>query len=184
MLLMFSLVKLRNYCSFFFRKICLLKQNDKIIKNNIYIFVINLLYKLKLNFIIRRFNIQFLYHVDNLYFYEDFKIQQQFNIKPIILNCYVIYKHQKQKNIEEEDMKKEDKYINTDIIFNTDMKFNIDNVIKKYDYKVPLIMLFTNEKINMENLYKIEISLFKNNKIIKVEYYWDNILYENLNNII
>ncbi len=175
---MFSLIKLRNYCSFFFRKICLLKQNDKIIKNNVYIFVINLLYKLKLNFIIRRFNINFLYQVDNLYFYEDFKIQQQFNIKPIILNCYVIYKHPIQKNIEQENMEQEDKYINTD------MKFNIDDVIKKYDYKVPLIMLFTNEKINMKNLFKIEISLFKNNKITKVEYYWDNILYDNLNNII
>ena len=152
------LILIRNKLNFFFfKKICIVERNKKIIKNGIIIFLFNLLYNLNFVYLLSYLNINILYKIDELYFYEEFKEKKTFSITPIFLTFKIL------KNNESNELTER---------------------IKKYDTKVPLKLFFINENININNFNKIYLNILKNFKSKELNYDINEVIDKRITDII
>lgn len=152
------LILIRNKLNFFFfKKICIVERKKKIIKNGIIIFLFNLLYNFNFVYLLSYLNVNILYKIDELYFYEEFKEKKTFSITPIFLTFKIL------KNNESNELTER---------------------IKKYDTKVPLKLFFINENININNFNKIYLNILKNFKNKELNYDINEVIDKRITDII
>jgi len=116
---------------FFTSKIIIIEKNNKIINNKFYLFFINLLFFINFQQIIKIFKINYLYSIDNIYFYEDYKKNNKI-INPIILSAKIVC---------------------------DENEIDFLNNFKKYNFSIPINIILYNEKIF--NYKLIILKIFK-----------------------
>jgi hypothetical protein len=132
------------FINFFQKKILLLEKNKQLIDNKITIFVVNCFYNFGLNYIFKYNNINIVYKIDNLIFYDENK-KKKLYVNGIIIDS-TIHKE------------------------NNDLK-SIDflNVIKNYSLNMPINIIIKLEKIDLYDVLKIKFlkcGIIKTNKFI------------------
>jgi hypothetical protein len=153
-------IKIRNkLVRVFSTKIILIEKNNQIISNNLLMLLSSLIYKINYQEILFIFKINYLYKIDNIYFYEDYTNNNI--ICPIILSAKITTYNEQTE---------------------LDNKIDIINNISKYNLSVPLYIFIYNEKIN--NINNIEFKIFKSGKIIDIIINYNNNKYKKIYELI
>ena len=127
-----NLIQLRNYYISTFNKRILIFEKNKILVDNYYLlFFMNLVYPLGFKYILKNLNINYVYELDNLIFFED--NNKQLNIGSIIIDVTV-----------------NNEYDN----------FNILDILKKYSLNMPIYIFAKLENINLKDSIRINILKF------------------------
>ena len=151
-------INFRNIYKYQTKKIILIEKNNKIIKSTFICGVVQLMSNLNLNFLINILNYNYLFIIDDMYFYYTHTKPQNKIIFSIITNCFIKY--------------------NT---FN----YDITEKILKYNLEVPMFIIFENENIlflTSENNIIIEFNLLNLNQ--NKRYLIEEIKYKKLGEII
>lgn len=136
----------------FKKKILLIEKNKKIIDNKIIIFIINISYCFLIKYIFKYNQINIVYEVDELIFYEEYKLN---NIKiNLILQNIILIDDTSNKEI------------------------SILDKLNKYNKNVPVFIFMKLENIKETN--KIKLFLNKNKNIIIIEHLLKDIMYKKL----
>lgn len=114
-------IQFRNFYKTQTKQIIVIEKNKQIIKNNWYIWPMQILVFLNLTYIIEFFNFNYIYNIDNIYFYNDIK-------SPNIIKLY-----------------------SSVIIEFSYNKINITDIIKKYHIDVPIYIIFDLENLEGNN---------------------------------
>lgn len=155
------LINLREwFVKTFNKKILLIEKDNQLITNKLIIFILNLLYFIIfIKYILNFFEINVVYELDGLIFYDDNK-KHELTINQVILGFDII---------------------NTNNIENTDTN-NIENnmlqKINKYSKKIPFYIIAQLENIDIHS--NIKITLMNRGKIKTNEYEIKKILYYKL----
>jgi hypothetical protein len=140
------IIQFRNFYKTQTKQVIVVEKDKQIIKNNWYIWPIQILVFLNLTNIIEFFNFNYLYNIDNIYFYNDIKSQSTMKL-----------------------------YSSVIIEFLYD-KIDITDIIKKYHIDVPIYIIFDLENleendivitIKVLNLGKIKINTYNDFNDIK-----------------
>ena len=116
------IIQFRNFYKTQTKQVIVVEKDKQIIKNNWYIWPIQILVFLNLTNIIEFFNFNYLYNIDNIYFYNDIKSQSIMKL-----------------------------YSSVIIEFLYD-KINITDIIKKYHINVPIYIIFDIENLEEHNI--------------------------------
>lgn len=116
------IIQFRNFYKTQTKQVIVVEKDKQIIKNNWYIWPIQILVFLKLTNIIEFFNFNYLYNIDNIYFYNDIKSQSIVKL-----------------------------YSSVIIEFLYD-KIDITDIIKKYHIDVPIYIIFDLENLEEHNI--------------------------------
>jgi len=133
-------IKVRDIYKYQSKQIILVEKDDKIIRNTLLLWSIQLLSIFGLSFIINKFGLNYLYLMDDIYFYHTQKETKPKIIFSVINNCLI-------KN-----------------------SWNIENItekILKYNIDVPLRIIIENENIDENDNIEFEV-LHLGQKKIKV----------------
>lgn len=133
-------IKLRDIYKYQSKQIILVEKDDKIIRNTLLIWSIQLLSIFGLSFIINKFGLNYLYLMDDIYFYDTQKETKPKIIFSVINNC---------------------------LIKNSWNNENITEKILKYNIDVPLRIIIENENIDENDNIEFEV-LHLGQKKIKV----------------
>jgi hypothetical protein len=137
-----NIITLREkFINLFQKKILLLEKNKQLIDNKIIIFFVNRFYNFGLNYIFKYNNINVVYKIDNLIFYDENKIKKLY-VNGIIIDS-TIYKEN-------------NKLTSIDFL----------NVLKKYSLNIPISIIIKLEKIDLYDVIKIK---FLKNGVIKTK---------------
>ena len=129
----FFIIKVHTFISNLFKKIIIIEKNNNIVNNNLILVFIQLLSVLNLNIIIKYLNYNYLYLIDNMYYYHTKDgIQSKITIG-IIHNCIININLCCEQNI------------------NLYYEQNITKQILKYHICVPLYMIINNENIDIDD---------------------------------
>jgi hypothetical protein len=112
-----------KYLNIIKKKILLIEKNNKLIDNNLIIFSINRLYNFNLKHLLKYYNYNIVYELDNLIFYDE-NIINKLTIQSIIINV-------SHSNDESEN--------------------NITETIKKYSLNIPIYIIVKLEKFNIKS---------------------------------
>lgn len=140
-----NIITLREiFINLFQKKILLLEKNKQLIDNKITIFAVNCFYNFGLNYVLKYNNINIIYKIDNLIFYDENK-KKKLHVNGIIIDS-TIHKE-------------------------TDYLKSIDflNVIKTYSLNMPINIIIKLEKISLYDVLKIKFlrcGVLKTNKFI------------------
>lgn len=151
-------INIRNFYKYQTKKIILVEKKNQIIKSNYILWFVQLLSILNFNFIINKFGYNYLFLIDDMYYYYTNNKPKNKIIFSIITNCFIKY--------------------NT---FN----YDITEKILKYNLEVPMFIIFENENIfflTNENNIIIEFALFNLNQ--NKRYSIEEIKYKKLGEII
>jgi len=134
-----TLIKTRNkFVKIFGIKLILIYKDNEIIDNSTLMFLSSLIFKINYQEILYINKINYLYKLDNIYFYEDYN-NSNIIISPIILSAKInIYDHE----------------------------IDILEKLANYSLAVPLFIFLYNEKYN--NVDNIEFKIFKLGKITDI----------------
>jgi hypothetical protein len=116
------IIQFRNFYKTQTKQVIVVEKDKQIIKNNWYIWPIQILVFLNLTNIIEFFNFNYLYNIDNIYFYNDIKSQSIMKL-----------------------------YSSVIIEFLYD-KIDITDIIKKYHIDVPIYIIFDLENLEEHNI--------------------------------
>jgi hypothetical protein len=133
-------IKVRNIYKYQSKQIILVEKDDKIIRNTLLLWSIQLLSIFGLSFIINKFGLNYLYIMDDIYFYHTQKETKPKIIFSVINNC---------------------------LIKNSWNNENITEKILKYNIDVPLRIIIENENIDENDNIEFEV-LHLGQKKIKV----------------
>lgn len=134
-----TLIKSRNkFVRIFGIKIILIYKDNEIIDNNTLMFLASLIFKINYQEILFINKINYLYKLDNIYFYEDYS-NTNIIISPIILTAKIKI---------------------------DDREIDILDKLSNYSLSVPLFIFLYNEKYN--NIDNIQFNIFKLGKIIDI----------------
>jgi hypothetical protein len=140
------IIQFRNFYKTQTQQVIVVEKDKQIIKNNWYIWPIQILLFLNLTNVIEFFNFNYLYNIDNIYFYNDIK-------SPSIVKLY--------------------SSIIIEFLYNG---IDITDIIKKYHIDVPLYIILDLENleanyvvitIKLLNLGKIKINTYNDFNEIK-----------------
>ena len=113
-------INFRNIYKYQTKKIILIEKNNKIIKSTFICGFVQLLSILNFNFIINKFGYNYLFFIDDMYFYYTHTKLQNKIIFSIIKNCFIKY---------------------------NSFYCDITEQILKYNLEVPMFIIFENENI-------------------------------------
>lgn len=133
-------IKVRDIYKYQSKQIILVEKDDKIIRNTLLLWSIQLLSIFGLSFIINKFGLNYLYIMDDIYFYHTQKETKPKIIFSVINNC---------------------------LIKNSWNNENITEKILKYNIDVPLRIIIENENIDENDNIEFEV-LHLGQKKIKV----------------
>jgi hypothetical protein len=133
-------IKVRDIYKYQSKQIILVEKDDKIIRNTLLLWSIQLLSIFGLSFIINKFGLNYLYLMDDIYFYHTQKETKPKIIFSVINNC---------------------------LIKNSWNNENITEKILKYNIDVPLRIIIENENIDENDNIEFEV-LHLGQKKIKV----------------
>ena len=145
----------------FRKKILLIEKNKIIIDNKIVIFIINISYCGLIKYLLKYNQINIVYEVDELIFYEEYKINS-IKINLILQNIILI---------DDTDNNKI-----TQIYHNKEI--SILDKLNKYNKNVPVFIFMKLE--NIKETSKIKLFLNKNKKTIIIEHLLKDIMYKKL----
>lgn len=150
-----------TFIALFQKKILILEKNKQLCDNKIILFIVNCLYNVGLIYILKYNNINIVYKIDNLIFYDENKKNKKLHVNGIITESTIC----KENNI----------LIDIDFF----------SIIKKYPLNIPIYILIRLENISRFDVVKIK---FINFGIIKTNIFiFNNIknnrLYELLKKI-
>jgi hypothetical protein len=148
----------RNIYKYQTKKIILVEKNNKIIKSTFIYSVVQLLSILNLNFVINKFGYNYLFFIDDMYYYNTNNKPKTKIIFSIITNCFIKY---------------------------NSFNYDITEKILKYNLEVPMFIIFENENIfflTSKNDIIIEFNLFNLNQ--NKRYSIEEIKYKKLGEII
>ena len=149
-------LNIRNsFVKFFKINIILFEKNNEIINNKYLIYCSSFLYRFIYKYLLYKLKINYLFKMDDIYFYEDYNINE-IHIKPIILEATI-------------------KILNSE---NKIEKIDITNIINKYNLNVPINIFLYNE--NIKNYISINFKLLKLKDNIKEVYINSNNFYNKL----
>ena len=140
------IIQFRNFYKTQTKQVIVVEKDKQIIKNNWYIWPIQILVFLNLTNVIEFFNFNYLYNIDNIYFYNDIK-------SPSIVKLY--------------------SNVIIEFLYN---RIDITDIIKKYHIDVPLYIIFDLENleendvvitIKLLNLGKIKTNTYNDFNEIK-----------------
>jgi hypothetical protein len=134
------------------RSINLFEINNQVINNKFILFFVNLFFIFPVKYIFKYSNINYLYKIDSLYFFENYN-QQPTKIYPVILNFKLLDIHK--NNILNENNEK---------ILN---EINVIDKIKMYNFNVPIKIFFINENIDINKYNTIIVKTLKSKTDIK-----------------
>jgi len=147
-------IKLRNlYIHLFKKKILMIEKDRKYVSNKLIIYPLRFFYYFLINDLLRYNNINIIYELDNLIFYDNNTINQ-LKINQIMLNFNIV------------DPK------------NTNNKKNFTEIINKYLKHVPFHIIVKIEKINID--FNVQIELLNIGEITIREFQIKNILNKQL----
>uniref|UniRef100_A0A6C0DA07 Uncharacterized protein n=1 Tax=viral metagenome TaxID=1070528 RepID=A0A6C0DA07_9ZZZZ len=124
----------------FCRKILLVEKDNELINDKVTIFLTNLLYNYKLNYLFRLNKINIVYEMDDLIFYNITK--NNLKISPVILSSKITNK--------------------------------TDDVIQRYSIDIPIPIIMKIENLDENN--ELELTIMKKGKIIKLNYFFKDII--------
>jgi len=116
------IIQFRNFYKTQTKQVIVVEKDKQIIKNNWYIWPIQILVFLNLTNIIEFFNFNYLYNIDNIYFYNDIK-------SPSIVKLY--------------------SSVIMEFLYN---RIDITDIIKKYHIDVPLYIIFDLENLEENDI--------------------------------
>jgi hypothetical protein len=147
-------INLRNlYIHLFKKKILIIEKDGKYVSNKLIIYPLRFFYYFLINDLLRYNNINIIYELDNLIFYDNNTINQ-LKINQIMLNFNIV------------DPK------------NTNNKKNFTEIINKYLKHVPVHIIVKIEKINID--FNVQIELLNIGEITIREFQIKNILNKQL----
>ena len=111
------IIQFRNFYKSQTKQVIVVEKNKQLIKNNWYIWTMQILVFFNLNNIIKLIDFNYIYNIDNIYFYNDIK-------SPNVIKLY-----------------------SSVIIEFTYNKINITDIIKKYHIDVPVYIIFDLENL-------------------------------------
>lgn len=123
-------IKIRDIYKYQSKQIIMVEKDDKIIKNSLILSIVQLLSICGLGFIINKFGLNYLYFMDDMYFYHTQKESKPKIIFSVINNCFV-------KNS-----------------WNNE---NITEKILKYNLDIPLKIIIDNENIDENDNIEFEV---------------------------
>lgn len=152
------LIKFRNFIKKKTRQIIVIEKNNKLIKNNLLIWFIQILFFFDLKNTIKNCGYNYLYKIDNLYIYHDINS----------LNILKLY--------------------SSSIIYFNYNNIDITNIIKKYHFNVPFYIIIDLEKLENEDDYddlNIEIKVVNLHETCLKKYNNLNLIkYKKLNELV
>jgi hypothetical protein len=116
------IIQFRNFYKTQTKQVIVVEKDKQIIKNNWYIWPIQILVFLNLSNIIEFFNFNYLYNIDNIYFYNDIR-------SPSIVKLY--------------------SSVIIEFLYNS---IDITDIIKKYHIDVPLYIIFDLENLEESDI--------------------------------
>ena len=146
------IINFRNTFMSLIRSINLFEINNQVINNKFILFFVNLFFIFPVKYIFKYSNINYLYKIDSLYFFENYN-QQPTKIYPVILNFKLLDIHK--NNILNENNEK---------ILN---EINVIDKIKMYNFNVPIKIFFINENIDINKYNTIIVKTLKSKTDIK-----------------
>ena len=158
-------IQFRNFYKSQTKQVIVVEKNKQLIKNNWHIWTMQILVFLNLTNIIKLIDFNYVYNIDNIYFYNDIK-------SPNVIKLY-------SRNII--------KLYSSVIIEFTYNKINVIDIIKKYHIDVPVYIIFDLENL-LENLEEpdiiIDITVLNLGKIITNTYDFNAIKFKKLSELI
>ena len=155
----FYLMLIRNFYKNLTKRIILLEKNKKIYDKK---YIIDILKYIPLSFyILKLFKFNVLFEIDNIIFYDDTNLLMSKETNLFKTNLLLL---------------------NFILMENNDKVVDINYKIQKYNYNVPLYIIFYNEKINWNK--EIEINCFLSGKNIKKIHNINDVFYNKIIEII
>ncbi len=152
------IINFRNTFMSLIRSINLFEINNQVINNKFILFFVNLFFIFPVKYIFKYSNINYLYKIDSLYFFENYN-QQPTKIYPVILNFKLLDIHKNNiLNENNENNEKNEKILN---------EMNVIDKIKMYNFNVPIKIFFINENIDINKYNTIIVKTLKSKTDIK-----------------